>query len=134
MNQNAELNTWFAAAWPATARAFPIRLTQKRSTAPIKGLIAKFAITGSDIFINCLSISSRHGHLPSVSPSALTAAFIGLLTDGETDVTIGSSGVVELLEPSKPSDLAPNKVPPRTCGGYLCRFRNFPCWAIVVDG
>ena len=48
MIQNELVKTWLAADCPAKAKALPILPTQKRSTAPINGLMAKFAMAGRD--------------------------------------------------------------------------------------
>ena len=45
-SQNADENTWLAAAWPAVASASPIRPTQKRSTACVIGT-RKLTIAGT---------------------------------------------------------------------------------------
>jgi hypothetical protein len=92
--QNADENTWLAAACPATANALPMRftfksmlilkhqqsvtmndkdmnwyesLTQNKSTAPMSGLIAKLAMQGNAIFIILLSKSSILGQIERIS-------------------------------------------------------------------
>lgn len=42
-----------------------MRLTQKRSTAPTSGTIAKLRIQGNPILINLVSTASNEGHLPT---------------------------------------------------------------------
>jgi hypothetical protein len=92
--QNADENTWLAAACPATANALPMRftfksmlilkhqqsvtmndkdmnwyesLTQNKSTAPMSGLIAKLAMQGNAIFIILLSKLSILGQIERIS-------------------------------------------------------------------
>mmetsp|Transcript_12800 Transcript_12800/g.22007 ORF Transcript_12800/g.22007 Transcript_12800/m.22007 type:complete len:275 (-) Transcript_12800:133-957(-) len=95
--QNADENTWFAAACPATASAFPMRFTQNKSTAPTSGLMAKFAIQGRAILIIRLSRSSICGQLETISSSSSTFLCVEVVDLDDVFSTVASSSPSQFI-------------------------------------